>query len=173
MYCDCGREIHTKLCLIIDFGEKWYLLSPILNLITNSIVENLQDQVPEAEYIIPKSIHPQVKDLFTDAVIQVPESILILSGSNARQFSQKIEIPTKEVFASKLQNALSIPGVKNALTVELKPKCGLMERETLPSRYQMLQHVKLNTGLIERISEYFLVSLITLLSEFKIQNSNS
>eukprot|EP00392_Amoebophrya_sp_AT5.2_P009053 g9081.t1 len=54
------------------------------------------------------------------------------------------------VLVSTLPNAIAAA----AITIEIKPKCGLQEVETLPTRFEMLQHEKVRKGEVATICEY-------------------
>jgi len=67
----------------------------------------------------------------------------------------------EECIAIVTENLLTAPVEGKCVSFELKPKCGLKEKETTPSRFQMLQRIKLRDGEIERISEYDPVDLFS------------
>lgn len=65
------------------------------------------------------------------------------------------------ILATKVANLMAAPIDVPMVTVELKPKCGLQERQGLPSRYKLLQFEKLKQGKIEKLSEYDPIKLLS------------
>ena len=102
-----------------------------------------------------------VARLFKDSRVQESE-LFLLPGATAAELLgtcskiQGVVDTAKRVVCSKLENALSLSSSSSAgaptrhggslLSVELKPKCGLAELENQPSRFQLLQQVKLQKG---------------------------
>lgn len=80
----------------------------------------------------------------------------------AKRLDTKVRDPCGRILALRVRNLMATPvaGLKVA-TVELKPKCGLKERQGLPSRFQMLQYEKLASGSVARISAYNPVQLLS------------
>ena len=70
---------------------------------------------------------------------------------------------TGRVLALRVANLMAAPWpeLRGVVTVELKPKCGLVERPGLPSRFRLLQHHRLAAGEVARASGYDPVKLLS------------
>mmetsp|Transcript_118416 Transcript_118416/g.379657 ORF Transcript_118416/g.379657 Transcript_118416/m.379657 type:complete len:714 (+) Transcript_118416:1970-4111(+) len=80
----------------------------------------------------------------------------------SKRLNSSAECSDGRIVALKLDN-LTRPPIIDArvLTVELKTKCGLLERCGLPSRFQLLQCWKKRVGQIARISKYDPVKMLS------------
>eukprot|EP00927_Polykrikos_kofoidii_P061019 TRINITY_DN55908_c0_g1_i1.p1 TRINITY_DN55908_c0_g1~~TRINITY_DN55908_c0_g1_i1.p1 ORF type:complete len:1135 (-),score=175.71 TRINITY_DN55908_c0_g1_i1:206-3610(-) len=79
-----------------------------------------------------------------------------------KRIDTEVRDTSGRVLAMRVPNLLGSPleGVC-MLSVELKPKCGLSERQGFPCRYQLLQQQKLSTGKIVRVSRFDPVKLLS------------
>jgi len=80
----------------------------------------------------------------------------------AKRLDSEVRDPSGKVLALMVHNLMAAPvaGAK-VVTVELKPKCGLVERLGLPCRYQLLQCQKLAEGKVSRLSAFDPVKLLS------------
>mmetsp|Transcript_2311 Transcript_2311/g.4828 ORF Transcript_2311/g.4828 Transcript_2311/m.4828 type:complete len:1317 (-) Transcript_2311:48-3998(-) len=89
----------------------------------------------------------------------------IFSSRPSSRQSKRLDVEPRcdgHVLALRVANLMGTPikGLKT-ITVELKVKCCLNERQGLPSRYRLLQQEKLRAGKISRVSEYDPVKMLS------------
>lgn len=96
----------------------------------------------------------------------------LLESRPAKRREKRLDSEVRDhcgrVLIRKVANLMAAPTTSaetslahKVITVEIKPKCGLLERRGLPSRYRLLQHHKLAKGKVSRISSYDPVKLLS------------
>eukprot|EP00397_Hematodinium_sp_SG-2012_P031575 GEMP01033538.1.p1 GENE.GEMP01033538.1~~GEMP01033538.1.p1 ORF type:complete len:406 (+),score=86.63 GEMP01033538.1:67-1284(+) len=98
--------------------------------------------------------------LFGEACVP-PQSIVYPHADLVRELKLRTKHDVDGNVAIMTENVVDAPVAGECVSFEIKPKCGLVEREQFPSRYQMLQRIKLKRCDITRISRYDPVDLFS------------
>lgn len=80
-----------------------------------------------------------------------------------KRLDSQVRDSSGRILAMKMTNFLACKAAAEhpMITVELKPKVGMLERRGLPGKFAMLQHYKLQQGKVARISAYDPIKLLS------------
>lgn len=99
-----------------------------------------------------------------ETIVAIDEAMLKQRPAErqSKRLDKTVKHMSGRILALRADNLMTSPILDvPVVTVELKPKCGLVERPGMPSRYRMLQEQKLKKGKISAISTYDPVDLLS------------
>ncbi|CAD7970515.1 unnamed protein product [Amoebophrya sp. A120] len=131
--------------------------------VVRSLFPDCNVQVPEIVLASPEFLTRLVERTRAadSATFSVEDGTTAKSSTNSGSLASSSSSKNGDdlIPVSKLRDATRTSALRNTkstsvLTIEIKPKCGLQEIETLPTRFEMLQYQKLRNGEISRITRY-------------------